>query len=38
MLHSLSARDVSAFDHSAVNPPVKPVTSNSSGYKLGFAH
>lgn len=29
-------KDVSDFDHSAVNPPVSSVTSNSSGYKLGL--
>lgn len=32
-----SVKDVSECDHSAVNPPVIPATTNSSGYKLGFA-
>ena len=32
-----SVEDVSEFDHSGVKPPVIPVTSDSSGYKLGFS-
>lgn len=33
-ISTLLFKDVSDFDHSAVNPPVSRVTSDSSGYNL----